>query len=576
MIDPKIKSRAEVWLGEDYDAETRERVREMLDSNPQELIDSFYQDLEFGTGGLRGIMGAGTNRMNKYTVGMATQGLANYLKRVFPGNKQIKVVIAYDSRNNSQYFARITAEVFSANDIYVYLFPELRPTPELSFAIRHLGCQSGVMVTASHNPKEYNGYKAYWEDGSQLVPPHDKNVIAEVQKIVSVEEVKFQGKQENIEILGDEIDKAYLERVKSLSLSPEAIRNHSDLNIVFTPLHGTGSTMVPAALEEYGFENIYLVREQNIPDGNFPTVTSPNPEEPAALQMAIETADKVDADLVMATDPDGDRVGIAVRDLENNFVLLNGNQTAALLTYYLLTKWKEKRLLTGKEYIVKTIVTSELLKDIAEKNNVEWFDVLTGFKWIAELIRNLEGQKTYIGGGEESYGFMVGDFVRDKDAVSACALIAETAAWAATKGKSLYELLIDIYLEFGLYKESLISITKKGKSGSEEIKRMMEDLRSSPPKTINNSPVVVIKDYLSQVSMNLVTGEQQPILLPKSNVLQLFLEDGSKISMRPSGTEPKIKFYFGVKEILSNREDFIEADKALGQRIKDIIRDMKL
>jgi phosphoglucomutase len=576
MIDPKIMSRAEVWLGEDYDAETRERVREMLESNPQELIDSFYQDLEFGTGGLRGIMGVGTNRMNKYTVGMATQGLANYLKRVFPGNKQIKVAIAYDSRNNSQYFAQITAEVFSANDIYVYLFPELRPTPELSFAIRHLGCQSGVMVTASHNPKEYNGYKAYWEDGSQLVPPHDKNVIAEVQKIVSVEEVKFQGKQENIEILGDEIDKAYLERVKSLSLSPEAIRNHNDLNIVFTPLHGTGSTMVPAELEEYGFENIYLVREQNIPDGNFPTVASPNPEEPAALQMAIETADKVDADLVMATDPDGDRVGIAVRDLENNFVLLNGNQTAALLTYYLLTKWKEKRLLTGKEYIVKTIVTSELLKDIAEKNNVEWFDVLTGFKWIAELIRNLEGQKTYIGGGEESYGFMVGDFVRDKDAVSACALIAETAAWAATKGKSLYELLIDIYLEFGLYKESLISITRKGKSGSEEIKKMMEDFRSNPPKTINRSPVVVIKDYLSQVSRNLVTGEQHPILLPKSNVLQLFLEDGSKISMRPSGTEPKIKFYFGVKETLSNREDFAEADKALGQRIKDIILDMKL
>lgn len=575
-MEQNIIDRANVWLGAGFDEETRRQVKEMIDNNPQEVVESFYQDLEFGTGGLRGIMGVGTNRMNKYTVGMATQGLANYLKKIFPGQKRIKVAIAYDCRNNSPYFAQVTADVFSANGIYVYLFSALRPTPELSFAVRELGCQGGIVITASHNPKEYNGYKAYWEDGSQLIPPHDKNVIAEVQKITSVSEVKFSGVKENIEIIGEEFDRIYLDKVLGLSLSPEAIRQHKNMKIVYTPLHGTGGVLVPAALKKYGFENISVVSEQAKYSGDFPTVRSPNPEEPAALEMAIKLAEKSGADLVMATDPDADRVGIAVRDLEGNFILLNGNQTASLLTYYLLYKWQENNKLTGKEFIVKTIVTSEILKDIADKFKVECYDVLTGFKWIAEVIRLNEGKKTFIGGGEESYGFMTGDFVRDKDAVSSCALFAETAAWAATKGKSLYELLIDIYLEFGLYKESLISVTKKGKSGSEEIKKMMEDYRSTPPATINGSRVVMIKDYQSLVSKAMITGKTSPIELPKSNVLQFFLEDGSKISVRPSGTEPKIKFYFGVKQSLAKRADFGKVDGMLNVRIKAIISDMQL
>jgi phosphoglucomutase len=575
-MEQEILIRANNWLGEGFDEETRRQVRDMIDNNPQELIESFYQDLEFGTGGLRGIMGVGTNRMNMYTVGMATQGLANYLKMIFPGKEKIKVVIAHDSRNNSPYFARITAEVFSANDFHVYLFESLRPTPELSFSIRHLACQSGIVITASHNPKEYNGYKAYWEDGSQLIPPHDKNVIAEVLKIKSVADVKFDGKNENIEIIGPEIDKVYLEKVHSLSLSPEAIRQHKDLKIVYTPLHGTGITLVPPALKKYGFENITVVDEQAVADGNFPTVKSPNPEEPAALEMAIQKAQLTGADLVMATDPDADRIGIAVRDLQGNFILLNGNQTASLLTYYLLLKWKEKNKLTGKEFIVKTIVTSEILKDMADRFGVECFDVLTGFKWIADVIRANEGMKIYIGGGEESYGYMTGDFVRDKDAVSSCTLIAETAAWAATKGKSLYELLIDIYLEFGLYKESLISVTKKGKSGNEEIKKMMENYRSTPPEKINGSRVVLIKDYQFLVCKDMIKGTETPIRLPKSNVLQFFLEDGTKISVRPSGTEPKIKFYFGVKETLHARSDFDSVNSKLDKRLQGIIIDMQL
>jgi phosphoglucomutase len=576
MIDNIILKRAQSWLGDSFDVETRRQVREMIDNNPQETVESFYQDLEFGTGGLRGIMGVGTNRMNKYTVGMATQGLVNYLKKIFPAVKQIKVAIAYDCRNNSPYFAKITADVFSANGIYVYLFNALRPTPELSFAIRHLGCQSGIVITASHNPKEYNGYKAYWEDGSQLIPPHDKNVIAEVQKITSVSEVKFDGVKENIELIGEELDKVYLDKVHCLSLSPEAIKQHKDMKIVYTPLHGTGGVLVPAALKMYGFENISVVPGQAVYSGDFPTVKSPNPEEPAALEMAINQAKKEGADLVMATDPDADRVGIAVRNLAGEFTLLNGNQTAALLTYYLLLKWKENNKLTGKEFIVKTIVTSEILKDIADKFGVESFDVLTGFKWIAEVIRRNEGKKIYIGGGEESYGYMTGDFVRDKDAISSCALVAETAAWAATRGKTLYELLVDIYVELGLYKESLISVTKKGKSGSEEIKKMMEDYRSTPPSTINGSRVVMIKDYQFLVSKDMVSGTSTPIDLPKSNVLQFFLEDGSKISVRPSGTEPKIKFYFGVKETLASRADFDNLNQKLEKRVKDIISDLKL
>ncbi len=575
-MDQKILDRAKIWLGEGFDAETRQRVQEMINNNPDELVESFYQDLEFGTGGLRGIMGVGTNRMNKYTVGMATQGLVNYLKKIFPAQKPVKVAIAHDCRNNSPYFAQITADVFSANDIKVFLFESLRPTPELSFALRHLGCQSGIVITASHNPKEYNGYKAYWEDGSQLIPPHDKNVIAEVLKIKSVADVKFDGKKENIQLIGEEMDREYLDRVHGLSLSPEAIRQFKDLKIVYTPLHGTGGVLVPAALMKFGFENVTVVAEQAVYDGNFPTVKSPNPEEPAALEMAIRQAEQTGADLVMATDPDADRVGIAVRNLQGKFVLLNGNQTAALLTHYLLTKWQENNKFTGKEFIVKTIVTSEILKDMADKFNVECFDVLTGFKWIAEIIRLNEGKKVYIGGGEESYGFMVGDFVRDKDAISACALIAETAAWSASKGQSLYELLIDIYLQYGFYKESLISVTKKGKSGSEEIKKMMEDYRSDPPASINGSRLIMIKDYQFLVSKDMVNNSTTPINLPKSNVLQFFLEDGSKISVRPSGTEPKIKFYFGVKEPLNSRQDFDQVNDRLDQRVKGIISDMKL
>lgn len=574
-IDPKTLQKAQSWLDSHYDEETRKQVRELMESNPQELVESFYQDLEFGTGGLRGIMGVGTNRMNKYTVGMATQGLANYLKKIFSG-MPVSVAIAYDSRNNSEYFARITAEVMSANDIKVYLFSDLRPTPELSFTIRHFGCQSGVVITASHNPREYNGYKAYWDDGSQLIPPHDKNVIAEVQKITSIEDVRFEGKPENIVMIGKEVDRIYLERLKSLSLSPEAIRDRQDMKIVYTPLHGTGARLVPECLSLYGFKNVSLVAAQAVPDGNFPTVKSPNPEEPAALEQALKMAEAIQADLVMATDPDADRVGVAVRDLDGNLVLLNGNQTASLLTYYLITRWREKKMLTGKEFIVKTIVTSELLSDIAARNGVECYDVLTGFKWIADIIRKNEGRKTFIGGGEESYGYMAGDFVRDKDAVSSCALFAETAAWAEGMGKSLYELLIDMYVEYGFYKEKLISVVKKGKSGSEEIARMMEGYRASPPAMINGSRVVQVKDYQSSACRNLADDTTTTIDLPRSNVLQFLLEDGSKISVRPSGTEPKIKFYFGVKENLASRADFEKTDRLLEERVEGIIADMKL
>ncbi len=576
MTDHNILERAKAWLSEEFDQETRKQVQYLIDNNPQELVDSFYQDLEFGTGGLRGVMGVGTNRMNKYTVGMATQGLANYLKKSFPEVKELSVAIAHDCRNNSPYFARITAEVFSANGFRVYLFDALRPTPELSFAIRHFGCQSGIVITASHNPPEYNGYKAYWDDGAQLIPPHDKNVILEVQKIKSVGEVKFTGDDSKIRMIGREIDSLYLDRVAGLSLSPEAIARHKDMKIVYTPLHGTGVELVPASLKKFGFGNVTVVAEQAVEDGNFPTVKSPNPEEPAALALAIALAEKIGADLVMATDPDADRVGIAVRDLHGKIVLLNGNQAAALLTHYLLKKWKEKGKLAGREFIVKTIVTSEILKDIADKAGVECYDVLTGFKWIAEIIRMNEGKKTFIGGGEESYGFMIGDFVRDKDAVSACAMIAETAAWAADQGKTLYELLIDIYLEYGLYKESLISVVRKGKSGAEEIKKMMDDFRNHPPQTINRSRVTMIKDYQLSQCRDISAGTTKPIDLPKSNVLQFFLEDGSKISVRPSGTEPKIKFYFGVKEQLEHRTAFESTNARLDDKIRGIIEDMKL
>ncbi len=574
IIDKHTLEKARSWLDTSYDEETREEVKKLIENNPQELIESFYRDLEFGTGGLRGIMGAGTNRMNKYTVGMATQGLANYLIKMFPDIDQIKVAIAYDSRNNSKYFARITAEVFSANGFKVYLFDDLRPTPELSFAIRYFKCQSGIVITASHNPKEYNGYKAYWDDGGQLIPPHDKNVIDEVKKIKKINDVKFNGIEKNIEIIGEKVDEEYLRRIKELTLSPEIIKKHKDIKIVYTPLHGTGVKLVPMCLKDFGFENIFSVDAQNVSDGNFPTVVSPNPEEPAALEMAIKKAKEVDATLVMATDPDADRVGIAVKDNKNEIILLNGNQAASLLIYYLITNWKEKGKINGYEYIVKTIVTSELLKDIANKNGVESFDVLTGFKWIADIIKQNEGEKIFIGGGEESYGYLIGDFVRDKDAVSACALIAETAAWAADNGKTLFDLLIDIYLEYDLYKEKLISVVRKGKSGAEEIQKIMEKFRNNPPVSINNSEVVTIKDYLIQKEKNLINGEEKQIFLPKSNVLQFFLKDGSKISMRPSGTEPKIKFYFSVKEKLDDKNKFDELNKHLDKKIESIIKSL--
>jgi phosphoglucomutase len=575
-VDPKIVEKAKGWLSDNYDAETRQAVQNMIDNQPAELVESFYRDLEFGTGGLRGIMGSGTNRMNKYTVGAATQGLANYLKKALPEVSEIRAAIACDSRNNSPYFARISAEVLAANGIKVYLFDSLRPTPELSFAVRQLKCHTGIVVTASHNPKEYNGYKVYWGDGGQLVPPHDKNVITEVQKIASVADIKFSGNEDKIEIIGTEMDQAYLNTLKSLSLSPEIIKKQHDLKIVYTAIHGTGYKLVPAVLKKFGFTNVFTVAEQMIPDGNFPTVVSPNPEEKAALKMALELAQKENADIILATDPDADRVGMGVRDSAGNYILLNGNQSASLLIYYLLSQWKANGKLTGKEFIAKTIVTSELLKDIADSYKVETFDVLTGFKYIAEAIRNNEPQKTFIGGGEESYGYLIGDAVRDKDAVASCAMLCETAAWAREQGMSMYEMLINIYHEYGFYLEDLISITKKGKSGAEEIKQMMAGYRSNPPKEINGIKVVTIKDYLHQKEQNLITSAIKPIDLPKSDVLQFFLEGGSKITVRPSGTEPKIKFYFGVKGLLPNKSKFDEVNQEMRKKLEEMIDAMKL
>jgi len=575
-IDPNVLKRADAWLDGDYDDETKVLVREMMEKNPAELTDAFYRDLEFGTGGLRGIMGAGTNRMNKYTVGMATQGLANYLLKMFPAAHPIKAAISYDSRNNSRFFAKIAAEVFAANGFRVFLFDELRPTPELSFAIRHLKCQTGVMLTASHNPKEYNGYKAYWDDGAQMIAPHDVNVIGEVQKISSVDDVQWTGNPENIIEIGKEVDEAYLDRVLGLSLSPEIIRLQKNLKIVYTPLHGCGRKMVPEILKRFGFENVTTVKEQMIADGNFPTVRSPNPEEKDAMNLAIEKAREIDADLVMATDPDADRVGIALKNAKGEFILLNGNQTAALLFYYILYRWEEKKMLTGNEFIVSTIVTTELLKHIGAKFKVEYFECLTGFKFIADVIRKQEGLMKYIVGGEESFGYLISDFVRDKDAVSACALLAEAAAWMASQGKSLFDLLIRIYQELGFFKEQLISVTKKGKTGAEEIQKMMLDYRQNPPVRINDSKVILIRDYLSLREKDLITGKEKVIGLPESNVLQFLLEDGSRISVRPSGTEPKIKFYFSVKENLDGKEEYDHKNAILTQKISDIIDSMKL
>ena len=574
-MDKYIEERVALWLNDDYDADTKAQIKEYLQNNPDELTEAFYRDLEFGTGGLRGIMGVGTNRMNKYTVGAATQGLANYLKQQFP-NQEISVAIAFDSRNNSAYFADITADVLSANGITCHLFPELRPTPVLSFAVRYLHCQSGVMVTASHNPKEYNGYKVYWNDGGQLVPPHDKNVIAEVNKIKSLHDTKWQRNPDKVHIIDSSLDEAYLKLVHGLSLHPEAIAAQKQLKIIYTPLHGTGITMVPKALKMYGFENISIVKEQAVSDGNFPTVKSPNPEEKSALIMSIAQAEAEKADLVLATDPDADRVGIAVRNLKGEMILLNGNMTGSLLVHYLLSQWKALNKLDGKQFVVKTIVTTELIKRMADAYQVPCYDVLTGFKYIAEKIKENEGKARFIGGGEESYGYLAGDFVRDKDAVIACCLIAEMTAFYANQGKSLYQMLLEIYHEYGFYKEDLLSLTKQGKSGAEEIAAMMVNYRNNPPKEIGGQKVVLMKDIQAGIAYHLDKGTQEPIALPKSNVLQFFTADGSKITVRPSGTEPKIKFYFGVIGQLPDVQQYDEANAALQAKIKGIIEEMKL
>lgn len=572
----KVIAKAQTWLDGNYNADTKTEVRRMLDApDKTELIESFYKDLEFGTGGLRGIMGAGTNRMNIYTVGAATQGLSNYLKSQFPDLPQISVVIGHDCRNNSRLFAEISADIFSANGIKVYLFEDLRPTPEVSFAIRHFGCQSGIILTASHNPKEYNGYKAYWDDGAQMLAPHDENVIKEVNKIKDVNEIKFQGNPALIEIIGEDIDEIYVDKLKTISLSPDAIKKYSDLKIVYTPIHGTGVKLVPQALRAFGFTNIINVPEQDVVSGDFPTVYSPNPEEPAALDMAIKRAIATDADLVTATDPDSDRIGVAVKNDKNEWILLNGNQIAIIFIYYLIRRWKETGKIRGNEYIVKTIVTTEVIRDIALKNNIEYYDVYTGFKWIAKVMRENEDTKTYIGGGEESYGFLPETFVRDKDAVSSVALIAEIAAWAKDEGKSLYELLQDIYIEYGYGKEKGISIVRKGKSGAEEIQQIMSDFRSNPPEEIAGSKVKIVKDYQSLVQTNLLTGEKNTLDMPAtSNVLQFFTEDGAKISIRPSGTEPKIKFYIEVRGNMNSRADYKQADQLAEAKIKAVMKSL--
>lgn len=568
-----VTEKANKWLTPAYDKETQAEVKRMLESEDKtELIECFYKDLEFGTGGLRGIMGAGSNRMNIYTVGAATQGLSNYLNKSFKELKQISVVIGHDCRNNSRKFAEISANIFSANGIKVYLFEDLRPTPEMSFAIRHLGCQSGIILTASHNPKEYNGYKAYWDDGAQVLAPHDNGIIDEVNKISSAAEIKFEGNPSLIEIVGEELDKQYLDKVKTVSIDPAVIARHNDIKIVYTPIHGTGIKLIPRSLAMWGFTNVITVPEQCVISGDFPTVKSPNPEEPAALSMAVEKAKEVDADLVMASDPDADRVGIACKNDKGEWVLINGNQTCLMYLYYIITQYKALGKIKGDEFVVKTIVTTELIKVIADKNNIEMLDCYTGFKWIAREVRELEGKKTYIGGGEESYGFMAEDFCRDKDAVSACCLIAEIAAWAKDNGKTLFQLLQDIYVEYGFSKEKGISVVKQGKSGAEEIKRMMTDFRNNPPKEMAGSKILLYKDFASLVQTDAITGEKKELHMPDtSNVLQYFTEDGSKVSIRPSGTEPKIKFYIEVKGDIASRADYDAADVAADAKIKAVM-----
>jgi phosphoglucomutase len=566
-MDHTVQEKANVWLQSEFDEVTKEAIRQLLAHNQKELEDSFYRNLEFGTGGLRGLMGVGTNRMNKYTVGMATQGFANYLKQVFSGD--IRVAIAHDSRNNSRFFAETTAQVFAANGIYVYLFEDLRPTPELSFAIRELGCHGGVVCTASHNPKEYNGYKAYWNDGSQLVAPHDKNVIKEVEKIEGVSQVKWTGGEHLISSLGKQMDERYTQMVKSLSVYPEIVARYRDLKIVYTPIHGSGIRLVPKVLKEFGFTNIHLVKEQEEPNGNFPTVAYPNPEESEAMRLGLNLAQQIDADILCGTDPDADRLAIGVKDTAGNWVLLNGNQTAVLAFNYLLEARKEKGIAKPNDMVITTIVTTPLIDVVAKENGVSCYRVLTGFKWIADLIREKELSENYIIGGEESFGLMIGDKIRDKDGVSAVALLCEMAAYEKSKGRSLYQKLIDLSVHHGFYLDELLSITRKGKEGQQEIAAMMNGFRTNPPTTIAGSAVIQVLDYEAQVGKDLTNGQSWSLTLPRSNVLQFVLADSSVISTRPSGTEPKIKFYFSVRENLKEASQFEEVKKQLQQRIKN-------
>ncbi len=574
-MDAAILARVQVWLNGNYDAETKATIEQLQKDNPDELADAFYRNLEFGTGGLRGIMGVGTNRMNKYTVGMATQGFANYLKKTY-GDAPVKVAIGHDSRNNSRFFAETTANVFAANGCEVYLFEALRPTPELSFAIRYLGCQAGVVCTASHNPKEYNGYKAYWNDGGQLVPPHDKNVITEVEAITSVDEVKWSGGESRIQLMGKDMDAAYIEMVKGLSVYPDVIAKQHDLKIVYTPIHGTGITLVPDVLKAFGFTNVTVVDEQATPDGNFPTVVYPNPEESEAMHIGLQKAKALDADILLGTDPDSDRVGIGVKNHKGEWVLMNGNQTAVLAFAYMMEARRAKGIAQPNDMVISTIVTTEMINDVAKANNVACYNVLTGFKWIAELVKAKEGKENYIVGGEESFGLMIGDKTRDKDAISAVALLCEMAAYEKNQGRTLFDKMIDLYTQYGFYYENLISITKKGMNGQKEIAAMMEGYRTNPPATINGAQVVQLLDYQLQQGKNLVTGESWTIDLPKSNVLQFVTADGSKISARPSGTEPKIKFYFSVKTDLASRADFDAKLAELENKINGIVKDMQL
>lgn len=574
-MEKNIALKVEEWLKGKYDDDTKAAILDMQKNNPDELTDAFYKGLEFGTGGLRGIMGVGTNRVNQYTIGMASQGFANYLLKCFP-NEQVRIAIAHDCRNNSRLFAEITANVMAANGIQVFLFEDLRPTPELSFSIRYLKCHGGVVCTASHNPKEYNGYKAYFNDGGQLVPPHDKNVITEVEKIASIDDVKWSGGESNIHIIGKDIDQKYISMLKGLSVYPDVIEKQKDLKIVYTPIHGSGIRLVPSVLKEFGFENIHLVEEQIHPDGNFSTVVYPNPEESEAMSLGLKKAAAIDADILLGTDPDADRVGVGVKDHRGNWILLNGNQTAVLAFNYLIEARKQKGVATTKDMVVKTIVTTDMIDIIATKNHVKCYNVLTGFKWIAELIKAKEGSENYVIGGEESYGLMIGDQIRDKDAVSAVAILCEMAAFEKNNGRSLYSKLIDLYKEYGLFREHLISITKKGRDGQAQIAQMMEKFRTSPPSKLGGVKVVSIYDYDRSEAKDISNGQVCQIELPKSNVIQIILEDGSKISARPSGTEPKIKFYFSVRSLISSEKEFDSENEKLGMHIQEIIKDLSL